>query len=61
MRQRKSETVIVCLEPDLRSILQLLLDRQDSSASGYFRRLAIEDLKRKGLLTDEILTKITVG
>lgn len=61
MAQRKTEVVFVCLEPDLRSIVQLLLNRESSSASGYFRKLAIEDLKRQGLLTDEILTKITVG
>lgn len=61
MVQRKTEAIMVLLEPDLRTILQRAIDKHGMSASSYFRRLAIEDLKREGLLTDEILVKITVG
>lgn len=61
MPQRKTEAVLVSLEPGLKEILERSISKSQMSASAYFRRLAIQNLKDEGLLTDEILFRITEG
>lgn len=61
MGQRRSENILVSIEPGLRVLLEQRMIEEDLTASSWFRKIAIEELKRRKLLTDELLTKITIG
>jgi hypothetical protein len=54
---------MVYLEPLLYSVLQegVLLDEPDLTASIYARNLIFEDLKRRKLITPEILDSLITG
>lgn len=47
------------LEPTFQHMLDKLVNQSGLTAAGYLRRLVIEDLQRKGLLTVQTLTRVT--
>ena len=56
--EKRRLSVMCNLEPTLHRIVSDLAARMDLSMSSYLRRLVIEDLREKGLLTDAILAKL---
>lgn len=62
MGRKRSETILVKLEPLLQAILQEgVLSESGESASLYTRNLIFQDLKRRGLITPEILDALVTG
>lgn len=61
MVQKRSGCFQVNLEPDIHKIVTDLMPKLGISASTYLRRLVIEDLKDRGILTNEMLAQIAVG
>lgn len=61
MGQRRSSNIMVSVEPDLRSIIEMNIEKKGQTASSYLRKLAIDDLLKEGLLTHEMLLAITEG
>lgn len=57
--QEKRRAPMICnLEPTVHRIVTDLAARMGLSSSSYLRRLVIDDLRAKGLLTDAIITKL---
>lgn len=61
MKQRRTDTVMVLLEPDLAKLMDKAREHIDISRSTYFRKLLIDDLKERELLSDQQLLSITEG
>ena len=61
MAERRSESMMVTVEPTLRKIMDLALEKDNIAISSYFRKLLIADLRQRGLLNDTMLLKITEG
>jgi hypothetical protein len=53
MGERRSEQIMIAIEPTFRKVLNDVLTQYDLSASSYFRQLMLADLKTRGLLTSE--------
>lgn len=58
MASRRRASIMVNLEPTIYEILQRLLVQEESSASGYVRKLIIADLRSRDLLPDKILAEL---
>ena len=54
----KTEKVVTNLEPEILNILEREMAAEQLSASAYMRRLLIEHLKERGLLTEQTLMRI---
>lgn len=62
MGRKRSETILVKLEPLLQVLLQEgVLNDSGESASLYTRNLIFQDLKKRGLITPEILDALVTG
>ncbi len=59
MKQRRSERVVVNLEPTIAAAFRKLVDIKGERPPEYGRRLIIEDLKRHDLIDDNIIVKVT--
>ena len=58
MAERRSVNQLVSIEPTVFQALQLAMANESLTASSYMRRLLIQDLKEKGLLTTEMLANM---
>lgn len=58
MPERKSANIMVNIEETLYSIVTDLLAKEGVSGSAFCRRLIIENLKNRGLLTDAHLARM---
>jgi hypothetical protein len=57
--ERRSEKLAIYLEPTIDNAVRLGLQPSET-ISDYFRKLAIEDLKKRGLLTEQMLLDILI-
>lgn len=58
MAEPKDRQVMVNMEETFHEIIVTLAQKLEMSASGYLRGLAIQDLKARGLITEELLMKV---
>lgn len=58
LKQGRSSAIMVNIEPTVYAILKDLLDHEGISASGYCRRLILDDLRKKGLIPDSLLAEL---
>lgn len=58
MSEPKNRQIMVNLEETLYSAVQRLTARLGSSASGYARSLMIKDMQERGILTNEMMTRM---
>jgi hypothetical protein len=58
MAERKTECIMVNLEPTIQEAVVLFVGQEGLSASAYCRRLIIKDLKDRGVLTTEHLAQM---
>lgn len=59
MKEKKSENIMVNLEPSLMEIVQRVLMKNNVSASSYCRSLILRDLSESGLLPVEVLLRVS--
>lgn len=59
MAEPRNCATMMRLEPTFQHMLDKLVNQSGLTAAGYLRRLVIEDLQRKGLLTVQTLTRVT--
>lgn len=57
----RNSQIMVNIEPTLYDIVVEVATKERTSASSYARALIIEDLLRRGLLTESILAQILTG
>lgn len=57
-QQSRSERVVTRVEPIISRAIYSLVGQQNSTASDYLRKLAIDDLKQRGLITDSMLAEL---
>jgi len=58
MAQRREIQVMVSMEMTVSQALQVAIQKDEISASSYLRSLLIEDLQKRGLLTDSMLAQM---
>ncbi len=59
MKEKKTENIMVNLEPSLMDIVQKVLTKNNISASSYCRSLILRDLTESGLLPMDVLLKVS--
>lgn len=59
MPEPRNCATMLRLEPTFQHMLDRLVNQSGLTAAGYLRRLVIEDLQKKGLLTVNMLTRVT--
>lgn len=58
MGERRSEQIMITIEPTFRKVLDTLLTENHQTASSYFRQLMLTDFRQRGLLTDDIIDAV---
>lgn len=61
LKQSRSCNIMVNIEPAIFALVRDLIDKDGASASGYARKLIIDDLRRRGVLTDNMLADLVIG
>lgn len=56
--KKRSEKTIVYLEPVIHTAMTRYVDTTSDTYSEYMRKLAIKDLRARGLLTEQMLEAI---
>jgi hypothetical protein len=56
--QRRTIKITTNLEPVIYEALNLLLSRDGVAAASYIRRLIVDDLENRGLLTEKMLASM---
>lgn len=60
-REPRQTPVTVYIEPSLWILAQKVLNERDITASSYIRNLVIEDLRKRGILTPDLLAGLLTG
>jgi len=58
MGERRSEQIMITIEPTFRKVLDEVLTENNWAASSYFRQLMLADFRCRGLLTEEIIDAV---
>jgi len=58
MGERRSEQIMITIEPTFRKVLDEILSENNWAASSYFRQLMLTDFRKRGILTDEIIDAV---
>lgn len=58
MAQRRSDKIVVHLEPILYKAVESLFNKEGKTASAFMRDVVIRDLKDRGLLSQEMLESL---
>lgn len=59
MSEQKVARIMLNIEPTLASLIQRICTQTDKSQSDYLRGIVIQDLHRRGLLTADMLVRMT--
>lgn len=59
MSEQKVARMMLNIEPTLASLVQHICTRADKSQSDYLRGLVIQDLHRRGLITVDMMVRMT--
>lgn len=57
----KDEKLLSNVEPVIYKLVNKLCDDKEISVSAWLRKIALEELKRDGRLTDEIIMALVAG
>lgn len=60
-KEARQTPLTVYMEPTLWALMQKAVAKDDSTASSYLRNLIIDDLRKRGIITEEIMTGMLKG
>lgn len=60
-KEARQTPLTVYLEPTLWALMQKAVLQDDTTASSYLRNLIIDDLRQRGIITEEIMTGMLKG
>lgn len=60
-KESRQVPLTVYLEPTLWALMQKAVAADDTTASSYLRNLIIDDLRKRGIITEEIMTGMLKG